>query len=123
MAYRPGISDIYIYQGDDWDYFFRIRDKLTQEYINFTNHLVLAQIRVTATTTEILGEMVGTIPDQTNPELLGGVLLQMGRAATALLPPTTQAVWDVETTGPGIDGKRQTWLRGKATVEAQVSRP
>lgn len=123
---QPSPQDITIYQGDNYDFFFRLRERVWDAglgdyvagaYIDLTGWTGRSQIRANATAAAPLAEFAVTLSDQTATP--GGVLLTLTPEQTAALPPGT-AVWDVELTNNVAEV--HTYIAGRVNVSAQVTR-
>jgi hypothetical protein len=119
---KPGSADLDIYQGDDFDFTFRIRNA-DGSYKDLTGYTGAAQIRSTESSTTILATFTVTVPTQTG-SALGSCTLSLGATTTATLTPTAdvEPVWDVQLSG-GSPVKKKTWLKGNVTVWPEVTRP
>jgi hypothetical protein len=123
---QPAAKDIVLYQGDDYSFFFRVRERVWDDftnqwvpgnYVNLTNWSGKSQIRATASSGTILAEFTVVFPNQaTTP---GGVLLQLTDTQTAALVNPT-AVWDVELVN--TTNERRTFIAGIVTVIPEVTR-
>lgn len=129
---QPVLQDISVYQGDTFDFFFRVRERVWDpaleeyvagNYINLTGWSGKSQIRASADATAVLAEFTVTISDQAVTP--GGVLLVLTPAQTAALPATASptvpaAIWDVQLTNGA--GEIRTFIRGAVTVTREVTR-
>lgn len=122
---QPAVQDLSIYQGDSYDFFFRVRERVYDpvmeeftagDYINLTGWVGKSQIRVTHDAVEVLAEFSVTLSDQTTTP--GGVLLMLTPAQTAALP--SKGVWDVQLTNTA--GEIRTFIAGGVTVSREVTR-
>lgn len=122
---QPALQDLAIYQGDSYDFFFRVRERVYDpvlgdfvpgDYINLTGWSGKSQIRATVEATDVLAEFSVTFTDQTTAP--GGVLLRLTAAQTTALPPS--GVWDVQLTNPA--GEIRTFIAGRVTVAREVTR-
>lgn len=122
---QPAVQDLTIYQGDSFDFFFRVRervyDALLQEfvagaYINLTGWTGKSQIRATPDAADVLADFSVTISNQTTTP--GGVLLRLTNAQTAALPPG--GVWDVQLINTA--GEVKTFIGGRVIVPREVTR-
>lgn len=129
---QPGTQDITIYQGDDYELFFRVRALVWDpdanggaggyvpgDYVDLTGFTPKAQIRPSAGSATLLAEFTATLANQTDPDTKGGVYLTLDSAETTDLP-TTGGKWDVQLTEDATL-KVQTYLRGSVTVTAEVT--
>jgi hypothetical protein len=123
----PGRADITLYQGDDFDYTFRLRGKNADgtpgSYLDLTGFIGKAEIRSSAASATALATFsVAVDADQSANR--GVVHMSLGHTATAALPVTTSTSiykWDVQLTTPS--GKIQTYLSGDVKVIAEITRP
>lgn len=113
----PASSDITVYQGDTFEYFFRIKDTATGVYFDLTGWTIRAQIRATAAAVNPLATFTVTLSNQAT--IRGGCLLSLTPVQTAALSKTG-GVWDVEFTEP--DGTVTTYIAGKVEVIEEVTR-
>lgn len=122
---QPVPQDLRIYQGDTYDFFFRLRERVWDEaagdyvpgdYINLTDWTGKSQIRTAVTAADPMAEFDVVFTDQAL--IPGGVLLKLDKDTTSGL--TGNGVWDVEL----IDnvGERRTYIAGKVIVTPQVTR-
>lgn len=122
---QPAPQDLSIYQGDSFDFFFRVRerdwDPFTETYtagpyVDLTGWTGKSQIRQTHEATDILAEFTVTFSNQaTTP---GGVLLTLTPAQTVALP--AKGVWDVQLTNTA--GEIRTFIAGSVTTSREVTR-
>lgn len=129
---QPVTQDIEVYQGDTFDFFFRVRERewdafnevwVAGAYVDLTNWTGKSQIRQTHEATEVLAEFAVTISNQAVTP--GGVLLVLTPAQTAALPPRPTApslppVWDIQLTNPA--GEVRTFIKGNVLVSKEVTR-
>jgi hypothetical protein len=117
----PTKRDLQIYRGDDFEFPFRLKDS-AGAYIDITGWTILAQVRASADDDVVIVTLTPNIdPDQSAGGNRGMCVLTLTDVQTASLEPSTSDVWDLQTTD--TNGKDQTWLAGKVTVVADVSRP
>ena len=123
---QPVPQDIQVFQGDNYDFFFRVRNavynSVTQTYsagtyVVLTGYTGKAQIRATPTATALLAEFAVIIPDQTLTP--GGVLATLTPVQTAALP-SAGGVWDLQLTNG--TGEVRTFVAGKVIVTQEVTR-
>lgn len=123
---QPARQDLTIYQGDTYDFFFRVRERVWNAeikefqpgaYIDLTGWTGKSQIRATPDATAVLAEFAVTISDQVATP--GGVLLVLTPVKTTALP-TSGGVWDVQLTN--VAGEIRTFIAGKVTVFPEVTR-
>lgn len=109
-------TDITIYQGDDFEFQFRVRDA-SRNYLDLTGSVPAAQIRASTLSDVVLADFDAQLADQAvSPGL---VTLSLTSLQTAALDTGTK-VWDVQITDP--DGKVTTYLFGAVTIKPQVTR-
>ena len=122
---QPAVQDLTIYQGDSFDFFFRVRDRtydvaleefVPGAYINLTGWTGKSQIRATPEATAVLAEMSVTLSNQSTTP--GGVLLKLTSVQTAALPAS--GVWDVQLTNTA--GEVKTFIGGRVVVPREVTR-
>jgi len=123
---QPVTQGITVYQGDTFDFFFRVRNRvydvatsayIAGTYVDLTGWTGKAQIRANADAAVVLAEFSVTISNQiTTP---GGVLLVLTPALTAALP-ATGGFWDVELTNAVAEVR--TFIAGAVTVTKQITR-
>lgn len=122
----PGTRDITVYQGDDWDMLVGIKDTTPDpdEYQDLTGFTALAQIRVNEDTNTVLATITIEFADQ--GILPGRLVASLTGVQTAALP-ASGGMYDIELTSPvGYTGTLKgthTYVKGKVTVQKQVSRP
>lgn len=130
---QPVTQDITVYQGDYFEFFFRVRDRVWNAALNgglggwepgsyrdLTGKRARAEIRATAGGATALATFSYTLFDQTDPLTKGGVLLYLLPAATLAL--VANGVWDVQvesniTTPLDV----QTYIAGAVTLVKQVT--
>jgi len=114
----PANLDITIYRGDDFSLIFRMRDSVTNSYVDLTGRTARGQIRATPTSETIIASFTCTVLNQTTTP--GGVLVTLSPALSAALP-LDGGVWDVE-----VANADRSWVRtplaGAVTVLAEVTR-
>lgn len=130
VAVKPAKLDIEIYQGDTFELFFAIKEKVpesdpvTYAYVNLTGQTGKAQIKKlqkvegsNPPTFEsiVLADMEVTLADQTT--LPGRVLLRMSPEITAGIPSSGK--WDFQLTN--ADDDVNTYLRGAARLTKDVT--
>ena len=125
---QPAAQDLTIYQGDTYDFFFRLRERVWDSgsetyvagsYIDLTGYTNgKAQIRATPADSTVLAEFTVTLSNQST--IPGGVLLTLTASQTAALP-TTGGVWDVQLTSPTAEIR--TYIAGAVRVLPEVTRP
>ena len=123
---QPAQCDIQLYRGDYFEMTLRLREGVITgatyspgAYLDLTGWVPKAEIRATVDTTgPPMAAFTTEVMDQT-AETLGAVHLFLPADTSALLTATT-AVWDVQLTDPG--GRVFTYLRGKVTIEKDVTR-
>lgn len=125
----PGTQDLAIYQGDDYFFSFRVRNPSPDggatpgDPIDLTGSTAKAQIRSTASDASVLAEFTCIISETQDigSPTRGVVTISLSNIqTTALAVPQTAYEWDVQLTDSG--GHIQTYLRGKVTVQAEVTR-
>jgi len=114
----PATLNINIYQGDDYELTFRMKDGDTNTYVNLTGMTGRAQIRASKDATAVLSTFTVAILDQTVAP--GGVYITLTPAQTAAIP-LSGGVWDVELRNTGATWVR-TPLAGAVSVVAEVTR-
>lgn len=121
----PGVLNLGIYQGDRYEVFLRIRhldwdEELEEwvpgEYLDITDYIVKADIKVTKSQPAPTASFVPTILDQTTTK--GGLMLTLTPTESKSL---TQAsyVWDCEVSEDAAHV--QTFVAGTVTVVAEVT--
>lgn len=114
----PGELNITIYRGDDFSLIFRMKDSVSNSYINLTERTGRAHIRTEALASEILETFSVTVLDQTT--VPGGVMISLTPTQTAGLP-LTGGVYDIE-----LFNADRSWVRtplaGKVIVLPEVTR-
>lgn len=114
----PANLDISIYRGDDFSLIFRMKDSVTDVYVDLTGRTATGQIRSEATSEVILATFTCTVLNQTTTP--GGVMVTLAPTITAALP-LTGGVWDVE-----VANADRSWVRtplaGVVTVLPEVTR-
>lgn len=127
---QPAPQDLTIYQGDDYSFFFRLRERIWDvaaeqyvagDYVDLTGWSGKSQIRVSPQSADPVAEFEVVITNQVT--IKGGVILKLTNAQTAALLPALQSggVWDVQLTNEVAEV--QTFIAGKVTVTAEVTRP
>jgi hypothetical protein len=123
---KPATQDLYIYRGDFFEFFFRVRTRvfdlgtskwIAGDYRDLTGWTGTAQVRATADASTILGSFLATVVDQT--VTLGGVYVTMEAGDTASLPVGT-AKWDCQLID--VAGKPRTYLAGDVVIAGDVTR-
>ncbi len=125
---QPAQCDIQLYRGDYFEMTLRLREGVITgatyspgAYLDLTGWVPKAEIRATVDTTGApMAAFTTEVLDQTVPATLGAVHLFLPAATSGQLTATA-AVWDVQLTDPG--GRVFTYLRGKVTIEKDVTRP
>lgn len=133
-------QDIEVYRGDDWGpMVVQVLDQAVDvdgnplwddagetiptpgEPLDLTDATVVAQIRKSnkVSDTAVLGAFVATVMPQDDPETKGCISLEITHAVTAEIVANS-AVYDVQVTNAA--GKRRTYVRGKVTMDGDVSR-
>lgn len=136
---QPVLRDINIMQGDTRDFFFRVRDRVYNEflgewqagaYTDLTNWTGKSQVRAPGTNqNNLLVEWTVFITNQATTR--GGVLLRLTPVQTAGLPPAAgtlaqalaappNLVWDVQLTSPTAEVN--TFISGGARVLPEVTK-
>lgn len=114
----PGTLNITIYRGDDYSMIFRMKDSVTNTYVDLRERTGRAHIRAEALSDVILDSFTVTILDQVATP--GGVMLSLSPAQTAALP-LSGGVYDVE-----LFNATRTWVRtplaGRVIVVPEVTR-
>lgn len=113
----PANYPITVYQGDDFDLVFRIKNNLG-EYLNLTGYTARAQIRESFDGPDVLAQFSAAIADQIASP--GGVILALTPAQTTALP-RSGGVWDVQLED-SFRTEIRTYLAGRVTVLEQVTR-
>ncbi len=113
----PANYPITIFQGDDFDLIFRVKND-DGVYIDLTGFFPVAQIRETTDSPDILAQFNATLSNQTVSP--GGVILTLTPQQTEELP-RTGGVWDVQLEN-SIRTEIRTYLAGRVTVLEQVTR-
>lgn len=116
---QPAVKNLVIYQGDSFDFWFRLRVKNSDpvQYVDLTGYTGLAQIRADEDSPDVIAEFTVEITDQT---------VTLGRVNVSLTPAQTTALtdipmmWDIELTGPTGN---HTYMKGAVQLVKQVSRP
>lgn len=127
---QPVQQDINIYQGDRFDFFFRLRERTWNSgtsqwepgpYIDLTGKRAKAEIRATAGAVgNALATMHYQFTDQQDPDLRGGVLLWLLPEDSA--PLVANGVWDVQLeTDTATPTDTQTYIMGVVNVTKQVT--
>lgn len=109
---------ITIYQGDDFDETLRLYDEDPAVLFTLAGMIGKAQIRATEGDSTVLAECTVALLDQA--AVPGGFIVTLTPAQTAALPPS-ELVWDCQFAN-GTSTIVDTYLKGKVTVIAQVSR-
>lgn len=105
---KPGNLSIDIYQGDTFT--------LSLDFdINLTGHTWLCQIRKSPATAYVVQAVTVTTVDAVN----GLIRLSIPAVDTAALNP---GVYHYDLQSTDGSGAPRTWIKGKAVVEAEVSR-
>lgn len=124
----PGPADLKIQQGDDFSYFFRIRNKnpdgTAGDYIDFTGCTGKAQCRADYGSTTVIIEFTCTLADQV--AFTGGWFVTADHTQTSapnLVVPASGGSykWDFQVTDTNT--KIKTYLQGKVTVNPEVTTP
>jgi len=124
---KPAPLDIDLYRGDDFELFFRIREKtwdsvnevwVTGGYVDITGWVGTAQARVSEDAVEVLVQFTVTPGDQVASP--GSCFVTLTSAQTAALT-FSEAKWDLQFLKS--DGKTDTIFRGKVTVDKDITRP
>ncbi len=113
----PATYPITIFQGDDFDLIFRIKND-AGEYLDLTGFFPAAQIRASVDSPDVLAQFSATLSNQTVSP--GGVILALTPAQTDELP-ASGGVWDVQLEN-SIRTEIRTYLSGRVTVIEQVTR-
>ncbi len=113
----PANYPIEIFQGDDFDLIFRIKNSLG-EYLNLTGLFPRAQIRASTDSPDVLTQFTAVLADQIAAP--GGVILALTPLQTAMLP-RTGGIWDVQLENANKSEIR-TYLQGAVVVREQVTR-
>jgi hypothetical protein len=112
----PNNKDITIYQGDTWEFIFRLKNESTA--LNLTGATPKAQIRPTAGSPVLVQEITAALLTQSG-DTLGCVKLSLTAAQTAALQ--IGGVWDVQLLYSGT-GAVVTYFSGKVTLVKEVTR-
>lgn len=109
-----------IEQGADYNhnFFWMELDKVTP--INLTNFEARMQIRPTAESSTVLVELTTENGRITISPVLGKIALDIPNSITNTLPPTKDAVYDIELVN--VDGRVIRLAEGKVTIKIQVTR-
>lgn len=117
----PATLNLEMYRGDTFRKWWRIRsvnvDGTSGDYLDLTGCTPLSQMR-RKETSSLLQQFTCTLGDQTDPNTVGLVTIELADDQTATLPDG--AIWDFQPTHPS--GDTITYLAGKVTVTGQVSR-
>lgn len=127
---QPVIQDIDIYQGDRFDFFFRLRSRTWNSgtgawepgaYIDLTGKRARAEVRATAGAVgQALATMHYQLADQVDPNTRGGVLLWLLPEETGLL--VASGVWDCQLESAiTTPTDTQTYIMGVVNVTKQVT--
>lgn len=112
----PVGRNLTLYQGDSFDFTFRLRQKNSDgtagDYVDLTGVTPKAQIRATQDDSAVLMEFTAALTS--NP---GEVTLTLTPTQTAAL---ANGVWDVQLTFP--DGQVKTYLAGTIKAIKEVTR-
>lgn len=127
---QPVTQDIVIYEGDFFDFFFRLRQRVYDAasdslvpgpYIDLTGWTFKSQIRASPSASTAI-DFDAAISDQVVTP--GGVYLSLAAAVTANLAAALNnnaGVWDVQGTNPA--GEPRTYIRGAVALTPQVTKP
>lgn len=123
---QPAQRDITLYQGDTYSFFFRVRERVWDDftsqwvpgdYVDLTNWSGKSQIRATHGSAGVLAEFTVVFPNQVTTR--GGVLLTLTKEMTSAITATT-GVWDVELVN--ATNERRTFISGTVTIRPEVTR-
>lgn len=124
---QPVDQPITVYQGDRFDFFFRIRQKVWNEgtgeyepgaYIDLTPYTIRSQVRNSVDDNTVRATFTCTKSNQvTTP---GGCTITLSTTDTASLVENGVYDVEIETTANPVD--RQTILKGTMTLTKQVTR-
>ena len=132
---RPGPQDITMYQGDDFEFIFRVRaavldiDGVTWipgSYVDLTGYTLLkAQCRLNEASGTVLVEYTCALLTQSGATL-GGVIISATKTVVGALtvnasPETLRyGMWDFQMTNTA--SKQQTYLKGDVFLLPEVTR-
>jgi hypothetical protein len=108
--------NLVLYQGDDFELVFRLKNKGTGTPINITGCTPKADIKITASDTTVKASFGASILDATD----GTVKLVLTGTQTAALAAGTALVYDAQLKWP--DNKVKTYLSGTIAVLPEVTR-
>lgn len=118
----PATETLSLYRGDSVRLVRRFRPVLEDgtlgAYFDLTGCTPKAQIRASSTATTVLVEFTATLDDQTDPDTVGGVILEIVAGDTSALPDGAQ--WDMQLTH--ADGFVRTYIAGPVVSTGQVTR-
>lgn len=128
---QPVVQDITVRQGDRFDLFVRLREKVWNpalnagagdwepgDYIDLTGKTVRSQIRNDAADATVRAEFTVAISNQVT--LKGGCLLTLFPDDTKVL--TANGVYDVEIETTATPTDTETFLEGAVTLVKEVTR-
>jgi hypothetical protein len=128
---QPAVQDITVRQGDRFDLFVRLRQKVWNPalnggagdwepgpYVDLTGKTVRSQVRNTADDTTVRATFTPTISDQVT--LKGGCLLTLFPVDTRAL--IVNAVYDVEVETTATPTDTETFLEGAITLKKEITR-
>lgn len=120
---KPVPYNVTFVQGDTYRLRLRFKDD-AGDAIDITDWVFNAQVRANYDDTAVMGQFTYDIEDQTQAETKGYVTLVLTDDQTTDIPvavlPDPSGYFDVEVTFP--DGDVRTYVSGKVTAKAQVSR-
>jgi hypothetical protein len=128
---QPAVQDITVRQGDRFDLFVRLRQKVWNPalngglgdwepgpYVDLTGKTVRSQIRTTSDAAAVAATFTPTISDQV--ALKGGCLLTLFPVDTRSL--SVNGVYDVEVETTATPTDTETFLEGAVTVKKDTTR-
>jgi len=120
----PGILNIEIYQGDDFDRDFLVEEIVDDEQVpvDFTSHEIKAFVRTHQSSPRVIGVFDISWPQDGEDEedrTSGMFNASLDSATTSRLPK--DCVYDIQSTD-FMTGRTKTWVYGRIRVIRQVTR-
>jgi hypothetical protein len=120
----PGILNIEMYQGDDFDRDFLVEEIVDDEQVpvDLTNHEIQAFIRTHPSSARVIGVFSFSWPldgEDEEDRTSGTFNAALDSSTTSRLP--VDCVYDIQSTDL-LTGRTKTWVYGRIKVIRQVTR-